>query len=37
LKGNEVVQESDFESPSSRLEEYIETAKEWVIEVKESL
>jgi flavodoxin len=37
LKGNEVVQESDFESPSSRLEEYIETAKEWVREVKESL
>ncbi len=37
LKGNEVIQEIDFEAPSSRLDEYVETAKEWARELGEGL
>jgi flavodoxin len=33
LKGNEIVQEIDFESPASRMDEYIETSKEWAREL----
>lgn len=33
LKGNEIVQEIDFESPASRMDEYVETSREWAREL----
>jgi flavodoxin len=35
LKGNEIIQEADFEEPASRLEEYVEIAKEWAEDLLE--